>query len=240
MNIKVGITGQSGFIGTHLFNFLRTRQGVERVSFDKSFFDNQKDLSSFVSKCDAIVHLAGMSRGDNQQLVYDSNMQLVEKLLKAAEEAGNKPHILFGSTTHEAKDSLYHKSKRDGRILIDRWAKKNVARSTWLLMPNVFGPYSKPYFNSFVSTFCHKIAAGEKPEIITDSKVELIYIETLCRHICEAITSESNNNPLTIPHEFEVSVSEVLNKLMYFRDKDFPKLNNLFDIRLFTTYLSYR
>ncbi|MEI6054814.1 MAG: NAD-dependent epimerase/dehydratase family protein [Lentisphaerota bacterium] len=243
MNITVGITGQSGFIGTHFFNFLRTRQGIKRVNFDKSYFDNQKDLCSFVSNCDAIVHLAGMSRGDNQQLVYDTNMLLVEKLLKAAEYAGNKPHILFGSTTHEAKDSLYHKSKRNGRTMIDKWAKENGARSTGLLMPNVFGPYSKPYFNSFVSTFCHKVAIGEKPEIIADSKVELIYIETICRHICGAIASESNNNPMTIPHEFEVSVSEVLNKLMYFRNtlqnKKIPTLDTLFATRLFSTYLSY-
>lgn len=243
MQIRVGITGQSGFIGTHLFNYLRHKDDIELIHFDKSMFGDDKKLINFVSKCDAIVHMAGMSRGDDQNLVYQTNMLLVEKLLKAAEIAKNKPHILFGSTTHEPKDSLYHASKRDGRAMIDRWAKENGAISTGLLMPNVFGPCSKPYFNSFVSTFCHEVARGEKPEIITDSKVQLIYVKTLCIAIYNAISSSDHINPLNIPHEFEVTVSEVLNKLMYFRDtlqnKKDPKLDTLFDARLFNTYLSY-
>jgi UDP-2-acetamido-2,6-beta-L-arabino-hexul-4-ose reductase len=242
MTIKVGITGQSGFIGTHLYNFLRLKTDIERISFDKSFFDAQQELLTFVSKCDAIVHLAGMSRGDNQQLVYGTNMILVEKLLNAADKTGNKPHILLGSTTHEAKDTLYHKSKREGRAMIDKWATRNSARATNLLMPNVFGPYSKPFFNSFVSTFCYKVASGEKPEIITDSVVQLIYVETLCRHIYDAIIGESQN-PLIISHEFEVKVSDLAKKLEYFRaslnSRNTPELKTLFDIRLFNTYLSY-
>lgn len=243
MKFRTGITGQSGFIGTHLFNYLILRDDVERINFDKANFDNENKLTNFVSNCDAIVHLAGMSRGDDQQLVYDSNMLLVKKLLKAADSAGNKPHILFASTSHESKNSLYHASKRDGREMMDKWAKKCEAQSTGLIMPNVFGPCSKPYFNSFVATFCHKVAKGEKPEIISDSKVQLIFVETLCKAIYNAISGNYHINPLNISHEFEVTVSEVMNKLIYFRDElknnKTPKLDTLFDIRLFNTYLAY-
>lgn len=243
MSIRIGITGQSGFLGTHLYNFLRIKPEAERMLFDRYYFNSPELLKEFVSNCDAIVHFAGMSRGDDQNMVYQTNMLLVEKLLKAANFAGNKPHILFGSTTHEPKDTLYHASKRDGRAMIDTWATDNGARTTGLLMPNVFGPCSKPYFNSFVSTFCHKVARGEKPEIMSDSKVQLIYVETLCKAIYEAIINKSKVNPLNIPHEFEITVSDVLNKLMYFRNtlqnKKTPELNTLFDIRLFNTYLSY-
>ncbi len=244
MKTKVGITGQSGFIGTHLFNFLRLKSDIERVEFNKSMFDNKKLLADFVSKCDAIVHLAGMSRGNDQRLVYDTNMLLVKKLLESAEISENKPHLLFASTSHEFKETPYHASKRDGRAAIDKWAEENDTKATGLIMPNVFGPYCKPYFNSFIATFCHQAARGETPEVKTDSTVQLIHIDTLCAAIYNAITDRNIANPLTIPHEFEIKVSEVKMLLENFRNM--VTQNNkpiifytIFEQRLFNTFLSY-
>ena len=61
--LKVGITGQQGFVGTHLFNTLGLNQEeFERVSFHKNFFNDNVLLDQFVSQCDVIVHLAAMNR----------------------------------------------------------------------------------------------------------------------------------------------------------------------------------
>ena len=60
--IKVGITGQSGFIGTHLFNFLGLKDNVERIPFQDNYFDDLSKLRKFVDQCDVIVHLAGLNR----------------------------------------------------------------------------------------------------------------------------------------------------------------------------------
>ncbi len=244
MKIRVGITGQSGFIGTHLFNGLRLRDDTERIDFERKMFDDEERLRCFAANCDAIVHLAGMSRGDDQALIYETNMRLIRQLLTAATRAGNKPHILFASTIHEAKDTRYHASKRDGRALVDKWAREHNATSTGLIMPNVFGPCCKPCFNSFVATFCHKAAIGGKPEIISDAKVELIYVETLCGAIYEAIRGKSQSNQLRIPHEYEVSPAEVQHPLETFRAmlrQQAPiTFSNLFSVSLFNTFLSYR
>ena len=35
--IRIGITGQAGFIGRHLYNALGTLPDVERVPFEKTF-----------------------------------------------------------------------------------------------------------------------------------------------------------------------------------------------------------
>ena len=35
--IKIGITGQAGFVGSHLYNFLNLQQNVTLVNFEKLF-----------------------------------------------------------------------------------------------------------------------------------------------------------------------------------------------------------
>jgi UDP-2-acetamido-2,6-beta-L-arabino-hexul-4-ose reductase len=241
--LRIGITGQDGFIGTHLYNFLRVQTDVERIPFLKEYFQDESRLRNFVSQCDVIVHLAGMSRNDDMQLLYDANIELVRKLIDAMDAERVKPHVLFGSTTHEPRGNIYHQSKRDGRIMFDEWAERNGAAATGLMMPNTFGPYGKPEFNSFVSTFCWKVANGERPQIMVDASVELIYIDDLCREIFKAIRGECTDNPYYIKHTFDPKVSVVLHKLEEFKyciDKEeFPCLKDTFDLALFNTFKSY-
>ena len=55
--IKVGITGQSGFVGTHLYNTLGRYPGeFERVPFEDDYFVDVERLKTFVKSCDVIVH----------------------------------------------------------------------------------------------------------------------------------------------------------------------------------------
>ena len=47
--MRIGITGQIGFIGTHLKNFLSLKEGVEVVPFADSYFDEEEQLQQFVT-----------------------------------------------------------------------------------------------------------------------------------------------------------------------------------------------
>jgi UDP-2-acetamido-2,6-beta-L-arabino-hexul-4-ose reductase len=67
--IKVGITGNKGFIGSHLHNYLDLQNNIELVPFQNSFFDNHKLLNDFVSSCDTIVHLAAVNRHDDDKIL---------------------------------------------------------------------------------------------------------------------------------------------------------------------------
>ena len=93
--IKVGITGQAGFMGTHLFNYLNLKEDIDTIPFEDSFFDDKNQLEIFVSKCDVIVHLAAMNRHDNPQVIYDTNIRLVKDLIDACDKTNSKPHILM-------------------------------------------------------------------------------------------------------------------------------------------------
>ena len=61
--IRVGITGQPGFVGTHLYNELGLfPDEFLRIPFEDSYFQSEDKLRSFVRECDVIVHLAAMNR----------------------------------------------------------------------------------------------------------------------------------------------------------------------------------
>ena len=116
--LKIGITGQSGFVGTHLYNSLGLHpEEFERVPFNKDYFFNQQQLEQFVSQCDVIVHLASINRHNDPQVIFETNIELAQKLVDALEFTKSKAHVLFSSSTQEVRDNEYGNSKRIAREL---------------------------------------------------------------------------------------------------------------------------
>ena len=118
--LKIGITGQPGFMGTHLYNFLGMKDNIERIPFEDSFFDDGAALRKFVKECDVIFHLAAMNRHPDMQVIYDTNVRLVKQLIAAMEAEKVTPHVIMSSSTQEERDNLYGKSNaKAGGCLID-------------------------------------------------------------------------------------------------------------------------
>lgn len=244
--IKVGITGQAGFMGTHLFNYLNTKEEIETIPFEDAFFEDKLVLEGFVKQCDAIVHLAAMNRHEDMQVIYDTNTGLVRKLIGACEATGTAPHILFSSSTQEERDNLYGKSKADGRNMLEAWAQKHGARFTGLIIPNVFGPFGQPYYNSVVATFCYQLNHGEQLQIHVDGQLKLIYINELVDEFYHAIKAETDQKVRSyqVPHTSEKKVSEILEMLEgytsdYLERGVFPNLVDPFEKALFNTFRCY-
>lgn len=244
---RVGITGQAGFVGTHLFNHLGLQPDkFERIPFEDNFFSDKKILHEFVSQCDVIVHLAAMNRHENPQVIYDTNIELVEKLIEAMESENVTPHILFSSSTQEELDNLYGKSKQEGRKLFENWAKRTGARFTGMVVPNVYGEFSRPNYNTFIATFAHKLINGESPQVMVDNSVKLIYVSSLCQHIISKITNSTSQTIERdlVPYDFEKKVTEILAlfenfKILYVDKGIIPVLSDKNDINLFNTFRSY-
>jgi UDP-2-acetamido-2,6-beta-L-arabino-hexul-4-ose reductase len=253
---KEGITGQAGFMGTHLYNYLNyAAEDIQLIPFADNYFDAPEKLRDFVSQCDTIVHLAAMNRHGNPQVIYDTNIRLVKELINACEETGSAPHIIFSSSTQEKNDNPYGKSKLEGRKLLEEWAYQNNAKFTAFIIPNVFGPFGNPYYNSFIATFSHQLTHDEQPEIHVDSSVKLIYIGELVEIFLKAIRgklhekAEKNSEPSNImrynvPYTKEITVSETLRLLteyknVYFLNGVIPDLSNSFEKNLFNTFVCY-
>lgn len=242
---KIGITGQNGFVGNHLYNTLGLfPEEFERIDFQKEFFEDDTKLDEFTSKCDVIVHLAAMNRHESEQFIYETNVALAKKMVASLERTNSKAHVLISSSTQEERDNLYGKSKREGREVIVNWANNNDGKVTGLIIPNVFGAFGKPFYNSFVATFCHQLTHGETPTIANDGEVKLIYVQELVDLIIEEIRSEKSQPELFIEPTSINKVSEVLTllneyKSKYFDGGEIPEINNTFEHNLFNTYRSY-
>jgi Nucleoside-diphosphate-sugar epimerases len=248
---KIGITGQAGFVGNHLYTTLSLRDDVELVPFERSFFNDNKALEKFVSNCDSIVHLAAMNRHEDPNVIYNANIGLVQELIDACIHTGSKPHIIFSSSSQESKDNLYGKSKKEGKEKFMEWAKDSGAKFTSLTIPNVFGPFGKPNYNSVVATFCYKVSRNEEPTILNDGEVGLIYINDLVKIFIDTIFGEQkrevlgqNSFGVDIQPNHLVKVSTILGLLNKFKSDYmekgiFPNLEDHFEKSLFNTFRCY-
>jgi len=249
--LKIGITGQSGFVGTHLYNTLGLQPDkFERIPFEDAYFQDDAKLKEFVSSCEAIVHLAAMNRHHDPEVIYNTNIKLVKQLIEACLATNSTPHILFSSSTQEELDNLYGKSKKEGRELFEKWALENKAAFTGFIIPNVFGPFGNPYYNSVVATFCHQLTHNEAPKIMIDSEIKLIYVGELVNEIVDHIEMMEQEigygivDTVFVDHTASIKVSDLLKKLQRFKKDYFekgmiPDLSNTFERNLYNTFLCY-
>ena len=242
--LRIGITGQAGFIGTHLFNYLGLQEGVERIFFEDIFFEDEGQLRAFVKQCDVIVHLAAMNRHNDPEILYQTNIRLVQQLIAVMKAEGVTPHIIFSSSIQEERDNVYGRSKKEGRELLFHWAEQQNATFTGLVLPNVFGPFGNPYYNSVIATFSHQLTHNQTPKIETDGTLKLIYVGELINEIWKIIREKRAQSLCLLTHTAEAKVSEILALLenyraQYFENNILPDIRNRFELNLFNTFRSY-
>jgi UDP-2-acetamido-2,6-beta-L-arabino-hexul-4-ose reductase len=265
--IKIGITGQAGFIGTHLYNTLSVHPDKYiRIPFRDEFFHSNEALDAFVKQCEVIVHLAAMNRHNDPNVLHKTNIELVQKLIDSLERTQSKPYIIMSSSLQEEQDNLYGLSKREGRKLFNQWAERNGAKFTGLIIPNVFGPFGVPFYNSVISTFSYQICNKQEPRIEVDNELKLIYVGDLVNIILSLFPADHANTEgtentegtgntestegwlppkvLEVPYKAKYKVSELLNKLQGYYDTYvvngiFPDLADWFEVCLFNTFRSY-
>lgn len=242
--LKIGITGQAGFVGTHLYNCLGLQpENYERIEFDDAYFADDAAMRDFVRQCDVIVHLAAMNRHESEEVLYQTNIGLVRTLIGAMEAERVSPHVLFSSSTQEERDNLYGRSKREGRKLLETWAHRAGASFSGLVVPNVFGEFSRPNYNTFIATFAHKLVGGEQPVVLVDSDVKLVHVGSLCRFMI-AQFGQKGIRKIDVPHDFEKKVTDILAmfehfKALYFEQGFIPELRDRNAVNLFNTFRSY-
>ena len=236
----IGITGASGFIGWHLRAFLSCQKAVNQILVDENDFVDQRLLIEKVDQCSVIVHLAGMNRGDERK-IYITNVGLTKKLIEACETAKVKPHIIFISSVHRNRKTAYGRSKKKSEKLLRTWAKKNKTIVTNLILPNVFGEYGRPFYNSAVATFCYQLARGEQPKIISDSTIKLVYVQKVAEIIFSFIKKPRHIDFKVSGESFKISnLLLILLKLKndYFNNI-IPSFRKPIERNLFNTLRSY-
>jgi len=244
--IRIGITGESGFLGSFVrIAVMQKTDAMTLVPFLDEYFGDPGKLDDFVGACDVIVHLAAMNRtpGDPGE-IYDTNMRLVHLLCDGLRRRPGVGHVIFASSTQEVRDTPYGRSKRDGREVLRTWADEVGATCTSMSIPNVFGPFCRPYYNSVIATFCQKVTHGETPEIDVDAEIPYVFVWDVANAIIHAAgTGHWDGDAMPFPIT-TVSVSSLRDRLLgcaacYGEEGRVPQLETRFDTDLFNTFRSY-
>jgi len=244
MNILV--TGANGFIGKNLILKLEESGYLNILKFVRG--DSFSKLEKFIKKADFIIHLAGANRPLDESEFNEINVDLTKHICDLLIKTKNKAPLIFSSSTQAEQENPYGKSKKEAEKEIEKLALENNNPVYIFRLPNIFGKWCKPNYNSFIATFCHNIC-NDLPIKITnpDAVISLMHIDDLCREFINLISHkkgiESKSNFIKVDKIYNKTVGEIANLLYSFKNsRDTGVIDNVgvgFDRLLYSTYLSY-
>ena len=173
--MRVLVTGANGFIGKNLVVRLR-EQGIEALTFTREM--TQDDLAEALNGASFVFHLAGVNRPQVLSEFTEGNTELTVRLCDLIRISGQKIPVLYTSSIQVQADNPYGASKLAAEEALLALEKDTGSPVYLYRLPNVFGKWSRPNYNSAVATFCHNIAS-DLPVQINDpaSPVRLVYVD---------------------------------------------------------------
>lgn len=216
--MRVLITGAQGFIGKNLTARLSEIEGFETIPFARG---QQADaLNDCVASADAIVHLAGENRPQDEAAFDAANARLTEALCDAVRASGRAIPILFSSSIQAKCDNPYGRSKRAGEAAIEALSAEIGNPATIYRLPNVFGKWCRPNYNSAVATFCHNIARGLPIRIDNrEAEMRLVYIDDVITEFIAALSRQYEGVVWgTVEPEHHATVGALADRIQAFAD----------------------
>jgi len=236
------ITGSNGFIGKNLM--LRLRELDKYIIYEYDVHSNERELKSFLKSADFIYHLAGSNRPVDITEYKQVNTDLIEKLCNQLIDYGKKTTIVFSSSTQVLLDNPYGVSKRNAEDHLLKYSEKTGAKVNIYRLPNVFGKWSRPNYNSAVATFCHNIANDLPINIHNpDSRVTLVYVDDVVNHFISHIDEDISLQHHEVKPTFSTTIgelAEIIQSFKYNREKlQISDFSDPFTRYLYATYLSF-
>lgn len=245
MTKVVLVTGSDGFIGRNLCSRLEIEKDVKILRFNKT--NTKKDLETYLKKSDFIFHLAGANRPKDEKEFDTVNRGLTENIIDLLEKNNKKTPILMTSSIQAELDNPYGKSKKAAEDALLKFSKLKKTPLYIYRLPNVFGKWCKPNYNSVVATFCYNISHN-LPITISDPKneVNLVYIDEVISDFIKAFngkTKPHKDGYCYIPRSFKITIQELKDNIESFRSSRttlvIPNHDDDFIRYLYATYTSY-
>ena len=254
--MKVLITGARGFVGRNLTETLwAVRDGKDRtwgLPTDLEILEctrqtTRSELEGFCADCDFVFHLAGVNRPETEAEFQTGNADFTETLLSALERHGNACSVLLASSIQAERDNPYGRSKRAAEALVRTHGEKTGSQALIYRLPNLFGKWCRPNYNSVVATFCHNTARG-LPITVNDPRtvLTLCYIDDVVDEFLRALAGRETRKGsfCRVGVEHEVTLGHIAELLGRFHDQPrtlvMPELPaGSFEKKLYSTYLSY-
>lgn len=239
------VTGAAGFIGKNLCATLEQDKEIEILRFDRKGTLNE--LAAYVKKAEFVFHLAGINRPKNEAEFDEGNRGLTQELLDILAEGGKRTPVAMTSSIQAELDNAYGKSKKASEEALFAWSENSGNPAYVYRLPNVFGKWSRPEYNSVVATFCHNIANG-LPIKINESatELELVYIDDVVKELVAAMNGSANfedDGYCYVKRKFKTSLQELAETIYSFVDaRDqlvVPNLEGYFERFLYATFTSF-
>jgi UDP-2-acetamido-2,6-beta-L-arabino-hexul-4-ose reductase len=246
-NCRILVTGSDGFIGKNLVCRLSEIPSITVLPFVRG--DNESSLTDLVSRCDAVVHLAGENRPTDDAAFLAVNAGLTAALCDAINQEyfknGRHVPIVMTSSTQVEHDNPYGRSKLAGEAVMEKLAAETANPSYIFRLPGVFGKWCKPNYNSVVATFCYNIARDLPIQIIDPAKnLSLVYVDDVIDAIIIAL--ETDNIGLThvkVEKEHQISLNDLACQIRAFKNcrttLASERVGKGLVRALYSTYLSY-
>ena len=247
--MKVLITGSNGFIAQNLIVRLKEQDNFEVLTFSRLVPKEQ--LPELVADIDAVIHLAGVNRPPSPEEFIAGNTGLTEDLCTVLLASGRAIPVIFSSSTQATLDNAYGKSKLAAELALRSYAAQSGAAIYIYRLPNVFGKWCKPNYNSAVATFCHNISKG-LPIQINDKNaaLSLVYVDDVVDEfisVLTAIASQDDREVIqefySIPVQYQTTVGQLADQLAAFKESRNTLITEPVGTglvrALYSTYVSY-
>ncbi len=244
--MRVMVTGANGFLGKNLLQHLAERTDVEVVVFTRD--DNPSSLKCLLDGVDFVFHLAGVNRSQDESDFAIGNTILTQYLCDAIIDTGRSIPIIFSSSIQSLQNNPYGFSKRAAENILFSARLANGLPIYIFRLPNVFGKWCMPNYNSVVATFCYNIARGLPIQINNPSAVlELVYVEDLIdRFISLMDGADSKTDPdgfeIILP-QYTTTVGDLSRQIEAFKQSRSTLMTERVGVglmrALYSTYVSY-
>jgi UDP-2-acetamido-2,6-beta-L-arabino-hexul-4-ose reductase len=248
--MKVLITGADGFIGKNLQLHLAERKDVEVVCFTRNHGVAQ--LPDLLHGVDFVFHLAGVNRPQDPLEFNTGNADLTLALCQVvcdvAQAMGKHVPIICTSSTQAGRDNPYGKSKLAAEKVLQAATLSHGIPVHIFRLPNVFGKWCKPNYNSAVATFCHNIAR-DLPIQVNDpaAPVTLVYVDDVIERFVQlmegADAAFGSDGFATMAPQYTSTVGELARKIQAFKESRSTLMTERVGTglvrALYATYVSY-
>lgn len=248
--MKILITGADGFVGKNLQLHLAARKNVQIISFTRR--EPAEQLADLLDEVDFVFHLAGVNRTQDSQEFTAVNLDLTRSLCQSArrvaENSGKRVPIVYASSIQACLNNLYGLSKHGAEEALKELMFTHQVPVYIFRLPNVFGKWCKPNYNSAVATFCYNVARN-LPIQIHDPKspIRLVYIDDVIEHFVNLMDGSKANFDeegfALVSPQYVTTVGELAQLIQAFNDSRRTLMTERVGdglIRaLYATYVSY-
>lgn len=244
MNIL--ITGARGFMGKNLRSALTGRYGDAHRLMLLDMPHTEEELLVAAAEADFVFHLAGVNRPTDPADFQKGNADFTRQLLTLLKERGKRPPVLLSSSIQAALENPYGQSKLSAEQAVADYGRETGSAVYLYRLPNVFGKWSRPNYNSAVATFCHNVARG-LPITVNDPSVtlRLVYIDDVVEEFLRAMEGQPHREGewCTVQPVHEVNLghmAELIQSFPALRDSlTAPDQSDPLVKKLYATYLSF-